>query len=320
VNIRWQSLILVLIILVSVALTKIDFGKAGIFPSPQDSQGSTGENKNANMLSSEDGSIRPEAVAQSQKLPMRTWSVLDPEIKARSTLIQSLDENFPFLHYNIHKQWPIASITKLMTAVVVLEQIGENKKIPVSETAVSVEGIAGGLKSGEVYSASDLIKIMLLSSSNDAAASFEEYSGGRDEFIRFLNKKARELGMNDTVFYDGSGLSDLNVSTTNDLLILTKYIVAHHPEIFSWTRMNSFLVEPLNDPKTRTITSIIPFLDDRNFLGGKTGTIESSHENFLGIFLLGKYRVVTIVLGSPNRISEIYSFLQWVKQAYTFPQ
>ncbi len=317
-SIRWQSLILVLLILVSVALTKIDFGKAGFFsfgggttntPAKSVNSGSTGE-----------GEVRPTNQNNEKKLPFRIWSVLDPEIKAQSVLIQSLDENFPFLHYNTHKQWPIASISKLMTAVVVLEDIGGDKKIPVSEKAISTEGLAGSLKSGEVYVATDLIKIMLLSSSNDAASAFEEYSGGRNEFVRMLNKKTRELGMNDTLFYDASGLSDLNISTATDLLILMKYIIERHPEIFGWTRMNSFLVQPLNNPKTRTVTSIIPFLDDRNFLGGKTGTIESSHQNFLGIFLLKKYRVATIVLGSPDRVQEVPALLKWVEGAYTFSE
>lgn len=317
-NIRWQSLILILIILVSVALTKTDFGKADIFPSEKNTEVKSSENLNSSFTN--EGGVRPGTGKSDEKLPTRIWSVLDSEIKAQAVLIQSLDSGFPFLHYNTYKQWPIASISKLMTAAVVLENIGENKKISISKNAVLIEGVAGELKSGEVYSSRDLIKIMLLTSSNDAAVAFGEYMGGSDELVRALNKKARELGMNDTVFYDESGLSDLNISTANDLLILTKYIVEKHPEIFSWTRTNSFLVEPMNDPKTRTVTNIIPFLDSRNFLGGKTGTIESSHENFLGIFLLQNYRVAVIVLGSPNRVEEVPALLQWVEGAYTFPE
>lgn len=317
-NIRWQSLILILIILISVALTKTDFGKANIFPSERDKETKSSVDTNSSLAN--EGGIRPGTVKNDYKLPVRMWSVLDSEIKAQVVLIQSLDSGFPFLHYNTYKQWPIASISKLMTAVVVLENIGENKKIPISKNAIFTEGIAGELKSGEVYSSRDLIKIMLLASSNDAAVAFGEYVGGSDELVRLLNKKARELGMNDTIFYDESGLSDLNVSTAHDLLILMKYIIEKHPEIFSWTRTNSFLVEPMNDPKTRTVTNIIPFLDNRNFLGGKTGTIESSHENFLGIFLLKNYRVAVIVLGSPNRVEEVPVLLKWVEEAYTFPE
>jgi len=317
-NIRWQSLILILIILVSVALTKTDFGKANIFPSEKDAEINSPVDTTPSFAN--EGGVRPGAVKNDYKLPIRKWSVLDSEIKAQAVLIQSLDSGFPFLHYNTYKQWPIASISKLMTAVVVLENVGENKKIPISKNAVLTEGTAGELKSGEVYSSRDLIKIMLLTSSNDAAVAFSEYVGGSDEFVRSMNKKARELKMNDTVFYDESGLSDLNVSTAHDLLTLTKYIIEKHPEIFSWTRTNSFLVEPMNDPKTRTVTNIIPFLDNRNFLGGKTGTIESSHENFLGIFLLKNYRTAVIVLGSPNRVEEVPALLRWVEEAYTFPE
>ncbi len=317
-NIRWQSLIFVFVILISIVLTNIDLGSA--FTSSSEKQFPKNIPSSDEKVDLSGGSVRPSAEKRNEPSPMRVWSVLDPNINARAVLIQSLEEGFPFLHYNTHKQWPIASVTKLMTAVVALENIGADKKIPVSELAVATEGIAGSLKSGEVYALSDLAKIMLLSSSNDAAAAFEEYLGGRDECARLMNKKARELGMIDTIFNDGVGLSDLNISTASDLLILNKYIIERHPDIFMWTRTNSFLVEPFNDPKTKTVSNIIPFVDTKNFLGGKTGTIEASQENFSGIFLLKDYKVAVIVLGSPDRAKEIPFLLQWVEGAYEFPR
>lgn len=320
-NIRAQSMFLVIIVLISLILTKVEVG------APEASYAITKNSLNTEVISSvspaanlsyeRNYGVSPPKV-DGKSNPMRKWDVLDPMISAESVLIQSLGEHFPFLHYNSRNQWSIASITKLFTAVVVLDEIGENKKIPVSNSAVATEGTAGLLKSGEVYSARDLLKIMLLTSSNDAATAFEEYVGGRNEFVRLLNKKILELGLKDTILYDASGLSDLNVSTASDLLVLAEYIAESKPEIFNWTRLAQFLVQPINNPTTKTLYNINPFIEGKNFLGGKTGTLESARENLVAVFSMGEYRLVVVLLGSPNRVNEVPVFLKWVGEAYEF--
>ncbi len=248
--------------------------------------------------------------------PVRNWEILEPEVSAHSVLLQSLDDSFPFFHRETYLAWPAASLTKLLTSVVVLEEIGENKKVTVGERAVATEGIAGDLKDGEIYSAQDLLKIMLLTSSNDAATAFEDYLGGTDEFIRRMNRKARELQMSGSIFYDASGLSDLNMTTASDMLRLTKYILENEPEIIQWTRLPSFLVQPVNSLESRLVYSINPFVEDEYFLGGKTGTSPRAEENFVALFSLGKYRALLILLGSRNRVGETKRILEWVAQAY----
>lgn len=321
-SIRTQSLLLVLLILISLALTRVEVNTSKTLgvPAPENSSVAavSADVSIAANLSYEKGDEAKNMPTKEKNRPVRKWDVLDPSIRAQSVLIQSLGSNFPFLHYNTHRSWPIASLTKLFTAVVVLDDIGENKKIPISEEAVSMEGTAGLLRSGEVYSARDLLKIMLLASSNDAAAAFEEYAGGRSEFVRLLNKKVRDLGLRETVLHDASGLSDLNTSTASDLLILAEYIAENRPEIFNWTRLTQFLVQPINDPTTKILYNINPFIENKNFLGGKTGTLEEAKENLFALFSMGEYRLMVVLLGSPDRISELPVLLKWVEGAYEF--
>jgi serine-type D-Ala-D-Ala carboxypeptidase (penicillin-binding protein 5/6) len=246
----------------------------------------------------------------------RDWKVLDPPIGAQAVLIQSLESSFPFLNYHTYATWPMASLTKLITAIVVLEDIGENQKVAIHETAVATEGEAGGLTSGEVYIARDLLKILLLTSSNDAATAFEEYSGGREAFVRLMTEKIETLGLAQTIVHDASGLSSLNESSASDLLKLARYIIEKDPEILEWTRLQSFLVQPLNVANSRLITNINPFVADRDFLGGKTGTSYDAKENLLATFSFGNSRIVLIVLGSTDRVTEVRSLLEWVKRAY----
>jgi len=252
------------------------------------------------------------------KMPVRKMDVLDPQVDAESVLIQSLNNDFPYFYFQTAKQWPIASITKLMTAVVITEQFGLTKKISISKETLEVEGIAGDLKSGEVYSSEDLMKIMLLVSSNRAATAFEEFVGNRELFANLLNTKAHELGMTQTYFYDGSGLSVKNVSTAGDLLKLAKYLIEKHPEIIGWTRLQTIRVQPINGTVSRNVDNINTFASETAFLGGKTGTTPEARENLLALFTFEDGRIVYIILGTHNRVSETAKLLKWVQQAYTF--
>jgi len=124
--------------------------------------------------------------------------------------------------------------------------------------------------------------------------------------------------MNKTIVHDASGLSDLNESTVNDLLILAKYIIKNEPEILNWTRLPNLIIEPLNSPKSRIVYNINSFVTDYNFLGGKTGTSPEAGENFLAIFSLNKLRTIVILFGSQDRIKETKKLLDWVNEAYIF--
>lgn len=247
---------------------------------------------------------------------VRKWDVFDPEITAEAVVMQSLDDDFYFFSYNRYKPWPMASITKLLTAVAVVEDIGEMEKIPISETAVGTEGESGGLRSGEVYIARDLLKIMLMTSSNDAASAIEEYAGGKEAFSKLLNNKASQIGMTGTTVYDGSGLTDTNISSAGDVFKLLQYVAEKEPEILSWTRVETMMVQPTNDTSVKQITNINPLVSDRNFLGGKTGTSPLAKENLAAVFTFGERRVGMIILGSVNRVREYDTLFAWARQAY----
>ena len=242
--------------------------------------------------------------------------MLDPQVSSQGVLIQSLDESFPLYHYQTYKAWPAASLSKLLTAVVVLEEIGEDKKIEITERSVFTEGRAGNLAHGEVYASRDLLKVMLLASSNDAATAFEDHVGGVDEFTRLMGRKAREIGMTTSIFHDASGVSDFNSTSASDMARLVRYILDEHPQILQWTRNPSFLVQPINSVESSLIYNIHPFVEDGRFVGGKTGTSPKAGENLVSIFTIGKQRVLLILLGSKDRVQESEQLLWWVDQAY----
>lgn len=206
---------------------------------------------------------------------------------------------------NSENRWPIASITKLMTAVVALEKTDTNKEITMSREAVDTEGVAGDFKTGETFKEIDLIKAMLVASSNDAAAAIaKNFEGGENDFIDQMQKKAAELRMLQTTYLEPTGLSFINQSTAKDLSILMAYIYSSHPEILEISRQKEIIISELQTGKQKKIANIDKFAGQTDFVGGKTGFIDESGRNLIGVFDISGKTIVTVVLGADNSFEE----------------
>lgn len=312
---RGQALILAVIILVAVWVTA---------PEPRALQG---EESRLSSLLPTLLPAPPPAVAYKKtalvaplvpKGLLRNWNVLDPSLSAAAALVYSLDDEVSLLAARAYERRPMASIAKLVTALLVTEEIGMNRKVVVGDAAVRTPGERGTLRSGEVFVARDLLRIMLLVSSNDAAAAFAESDGGREEFVARLNRLAARLGLTETTLEDATGLSPGTVTSAGDILVLLRALMAREPELLTWTRLPTLLIQPTNDPTSRVVENTNPFVGDARFLGGKTGTTREAGENFAGIFSIGNRRLAVIVLGSDDRVRDIETLLAWVGRAYTF--
>ena len=311
---KWQSLILIVLILISLTITQLNGSEASEAANkPQNNQETATSTGFLNFESSVTSSFEPV-----KNIPVRKWDVLDPEITADVTMIHSIDDSAPLYYSNIHEPHVLASLTKLLTAVIVFEDIGLNKKIPITEEIVATQGFAANLKSGEVYISRDLIKLMLLTSSNDSAAAFEDYLGGQESFITLVNRKMEQIGMTETVLYDGSGLNDFNKGTASDILLLSRYILENHPQIFTWTRSYEVLIQPINSTNSRTEYNINSLIDQRNYLGGKTGTSPAAGENITTVFNVNGKRILIILMGSQDRDEDIKELINWIQEAYNF--
>ncbi len=226
-------------------------------------------------------------------------------IKSKAALIKYLDFNYnrDILNLNTDERWPIASITKLMTSVIAVETLGLESKVIVSDNAVATEGVAGDFSAGEIYSVRDLVKAMLITSSNDAAVALSE-TVGEKEFIDRMQKKARELKMLQTTYLEPTGLSFVNQSTANDLARLVTYINENYSELFKISRLREGQITDLKSGKTKTMVNINKFAGDDDFLGGKTGYIDESGRNLMALFNVDGRKVLIITLGSDDSFTE----------------
>lgn len=254
----------------------------------------------------------------------RVLEVPRARCESRSCLVHSLDDDIPLFYENTQIEHQLASVTKLLTAVVVYENIDLREEVVISEFAVNyAESTAGNLYPGETYYAEDLIKIMLMTSSNSASIALEEYFG-REEFLTMMNQKAWNIGMTRSNFEDGSGLSNFNTGTARDVLYLIKYINTHYPEILEWTAIEEETFHTTDIARANTLKNIVPFVVSReSYVYGKTGTTSVAGQNIVAIFNLinisGDDRnVVLILFNSPDRYEELDRLVDWVVRAYNW--
>jgi len=243
------------------------------------------------------------------------------DVSAEIFLKRLLNSGVNLAEQKIENRWPIASLTKLMTALLVAEKVDLNSTVLLSENATNQEGTIGNFQPGEKYKAYDLLKAMLFLSSNDAAEALAEVynekvltkdqiNAGQD-FVFMMNQKASELGMSNTKYVDPTGLSFLNQSTANDLAKLVNYIYLNHPEILKITAQKTISFIELNSGKIKTFNNLNEFAGEPNFLGGKTGYINESKGNLVSLFQdpNGRGPILIIVLGSEDRFRDTRQLL-----------
>ena len=227
---------------------------------------------------------------------------------AKAALAGELNKSALF-EFNSDNYWPIASLTKLMAALIALENFPLNKEIQITGKSVFAEGQAANFKQGEIFTVRDLIKAMIIVSSNDAASALAE-TLGESKFVNLMNQKAAQLMMKETSFVSPSGFSLLNQSTAKDLKILINSIYDKNQWILTVSQQKETEILDLNSNKTRKLTNINQFAGQENFLGGKSGYLESSGRNLISLFGKNGKIMSVIVLGAEDAYKETENLLK----------
>ena len=253
----------------------------------------------------------------SKFLPIRDWTITEPEIEAESAAIFDLtDEKFIY-QKNIKKELPIASLTKIMTALVVLENLNLDDTIIISEEALKAEGIQGGLVAGETLSIKNLLYIMLVESSNDAAIALADAVA--DDFISLMNKKALSLGLENTYFAEPTGISKWNYSTASDLAKIIKHSLTSPLiwEILEIKEIEIFSEDSVVQHGLLSTNKLLETISD--LVGGKTGFTEEAGGCLITLIKISEKTdryFTTIILGSKNRELESKKLIEWAQKAY----
>lgn len=234
----------------------------------------------------------------------------------------------------------IASITKLVTAAVILGLADKNlhtdiagrnydldKEVIINKSAVEAEGDSGALVVGEKIKARDLILIMLIASSNDAAFALAEdvalYSGqntGVGYFVGLMNEFIRKNSLSDTSFANPAGIDDINnYSTAADVIKLSKIIFRTRPEIFEMSKIPEAKIvsaDGKNNHFIKNTNKLIGLLP--GIVGGKTGYTDEAGESLLLIVKnpFNNQKIMTVIIGADDRFAETKELVNWIWNSY----
>jgi len=240
-----------------------------------------------------------------------------PLINAKAAIIADLKTGETYFSTNPDRRWPLASITKLVTAALTMKynDLSQLATLGDRDFLITENENLKYLKVGDSYSIKDLLKIMFLQSSNEAAEALANIKD-HNEFIANMNVLIKEWGLTSTYFSDPSGLSAANQSTANDLLKISRIIYEQYPYIFRTTQFQKLLVTELNSGRRQTILNINIFAGQSDFLGGKTGYTEDAGGNLLSVFSYRGQPIVIVILGTDDRFGETEKLLEWFKDSF----
>ena len=233
-------------------------------------------------------------------------------------LAADLDNNFVFAENKFGDKRSIASIAKLMSALVAVEYINVEKEVTI-DSSMLVKTSISRLREGDRVSVLDLLSLLLLESSNEAALAIAAPLG-ESQFIKLMNIKAEAIGMKDSSFADTAGVLSANISTAEDLFQLTKYLYHNR----------SFVLHMSMGDENRAAYNQLQFRNLQNFnlipgatsmIGGKTALSSSAGGSMLAVFEMeidGQKRpVAVIVLGSDDAKSDIGVLYRFVKDNFS---
>lgn len=244
----------------------------------------------------------------------------DPILRSSAALVLDQSSGAVLYEKNSNAQVPIASITKLMTAMVVLDAKPDMQEELVigKEDVDTFKGTTSRLRVGTRLTREDMLRLALMSSENRAAATLSRhYPGGRPEFVAAMNRKASELGLTETHFEDPTGLTPANVSSARDL---TKLAAAAHayPEIREFSTASKYDV--------RIGRRMLAFHNTNRLVGNgsweiglsKTGYISEAGKCLVMQAWLNNKPLIIVLLdswGKLTRIADANRIKRWVESA-----
>ena len=241
-------------------------------------------------------------------------TVKSPEVSARASLIYDLTTNKVIYQKNAKEKLPMASLTKIMTSIVALENKKKDDKYFVSKEDLVGED-SMGLTAGEVLSLEELLYGLMLHSGNDAAETLaNNFSGGRTKFIEAMNNKAKSLGLSDTNFTNPTGLEGdgKQYTTAYDILVIARYALINFP-LFNKV-VSTF---DYNIPQTKTHKAFY-LENETNLLSSYPGVkgVKTGYTPEAGLCLVtyldyGGHKIIGILLGSDNRRREMKDLLDY---------
>ncbi len=223
-----------------------------------------------------------------------------PQVSARSYLLQDFDSGKVIAEKNADQPMEPASLTKLMTAYVVFQELKAGRihldeEVLISEKAWRTEGSRMFVEVGKRVPVELLIKGMIVQSGNDATVALAEHVAGSEEaFVSLMNQYARQLGMNQTTFKDASGLpAEGHLTTARDMARLAAAIIREFPDYYRWFAIREMTYNKIRQSNRNTLLFRDPSVD-----GLKTGHTSTAGYCLVSSARKDGMRLISVVMGS----------------------
>lgn len=270
-----------------------------------------------------------ERAEEPQELPVRAGDIPDIVLPVRAAYAVTVQGEELFSK-NAEAPVQIASITKLLTALVAREVFPQDAVIPVSEEAVQEEGNRGQLRPGETFTVEDALRALLIVSSNDMATAIAQaFPDGSEVFMEWMNRRAAALGMKDAIFNNPHGLTPPgNIASAKGVAVLMQEaftdeaLVSMMQEERAEVTSNEGIAHPLES--TNALLERVP-----GVVAGKTGFTDESRGTLVVVFsplAVAEKRevleddpfVIAVLLGTEDRFADMEAFVRWLSAAYRF--
>ena len=248
-----------------------------------------------------------------------SWSVLDSSIEtsaqssanvqndnflnldAESAILIEQNSGQILYSHNIHEKLHPASVTKIMSLLLIMEALDSGKitletQIPCSENAANMGGSQIWLDPRENLSVNDMLKAIAVVSANDCVTAMAEYlSGSTENFVKMMNEKAKELGMNDTNFVNCHGLDeDDHLTSAYDIALMSRELLTKHPQITNYT---TIWTDSLRDGKS-ALSNTNKLV--RNYSGLKTGSTSKALFNLSASATRNDLSLISVIMKAPT--------------------
>ncbi|MEK7142724.1 MAG: D-alanyl-D-alanine carboxypeptidase family protein [Patescibacteria group bacterium] len=255
--------------------------------------------------------------------PKKTFGTLSPQIAAKSAILIDKESFYILFSQNENLKIPIASTTKIMTALVVLEDYRDNlnDEVTITLSMIQVDGSDIQLRAGEKITVENLLKGLLIMSGNDTAYALAYHFGGKDNFVTKMNQKARYLGLENTQFQDPAGLDENGFSTAKDLAVLGAYAMRNlkFREIVKTSQTEIYSTDGLISHPLQTSNRMLR--PDENLyyplaIGIKTGFTNEAGHCLVAAAQKDSHEIISVILNtSENSITasaeESKKLLEW---------
>lgn len=257
-----------------------------------------------------------------QPLPYKVKGASHFNVDAKAAVVLDSETDAVLYSKDSDKKFPVASLTKIMTALVVLDNVDLNETVTISQKAFNTAGSKNGLAVGEKITVENLFKVMLVNSNNIAANALAEHiSGNVGDFVELMNKKADLIGLENTEFLNPSGLDSAkgdNISTAYEISQLVDYAL-EKPLIWETLKTQRITVASA-DGKIKHHLKNTNLLLGRleNIVGGKTGLTDNAGQCLVLVVddSGNNCRVISVVLNASDRFSETSRLIDWVFKNY----